>query len=154
MHLFLNGVEVSSSPHSASFADIHPGGNLIGAWNAGDDQYRLETFKGRIRDFRVWGVARTEAQIRDNRFSLSAENQPDLIGQWNFDEVKDGKTKNRVTGSYDAQLMGKSRVVEVPDFGGRENLINIGYWIWTGTKVMSSCRRIFSPTGRSPGKVG
>lgn len=25
MHLFLNGVEVSSSPHSASFADIHPG---------------------------------------------------------------------------------------------------------------------------------
>jgi len=120
MHLFLNGVEVSSSPHSASFADIHPGGNLIGAWNAGDDQYRLETFNGRIRDFRVWGVARTEAQIRDNRFSLSAENQPDLIGQWNFDEVKDGKTKNRVTGSYDAQLMGKSRVVEVLDFGGRE----------------------------------
>lgn len=120
MHLFLNGVEVSSSPHAGSFADIHPGGNLIGAWNSGYDQYQLDTFNGRIRDFRVWGVARSEGQIRDNRFSLSSGNQPDLIGHWNFDEVKEGKAKNRVTGSYDAQLMGKSRVVDVSDFGGRE----------------------------------
>jgi hypothetical protein len=45
-----------------------------------------EFFTGTIDDVRVWNVARTEQEIRDNMHRSLQGNEPGLIGYWRFDE--------------------------------------------------------------------
>ena len=45
--------------------------------------------QGKIAEARVWRVARTQQEIWENMYRLpdyAAENYPDLIGYWKFDE--------------------------------------------------------------------
>ena len=67
-------------------------------------------------EVRVWKVARTEAQIRDNWFKQLAGNEPDLVGLWNFDDPSDpGRDSTRA--GHHGKLAGQAAVV-APGFKG------------------------------------
>lgn len=67
--------EASTLPPSSTLNDSH-----IGFLNA------LDYFPGTIDDLRLWGVARTQAQIRAAMFSDLAGTETGLAGYWKFSE--------------------------------------------------------------------
>ena len=67
-------------------------------------------FHGLMDEVRVWGVARTAAQIRENMARKLTGNEPGLIGLWNFDDPGDpGRDASR--GAHHGKLVGQAGVV-------------------------------------------
>ena len=49
-----------------------------------DDTRQLN---GEVAEVRIWSVARTPEQIRENMYDIAdPENEPTLLGYWKFDE--------------------------------------------------------------------
>ncbi len=67
-------------------------------------------FHGQMDEVRVWKVARTEAQIRQNMFSRLTGKEPDLAGLWNFEG---GTANDSSTGAHHGKLAGAAKVVVV-----------------------------------------
>jgi len=112
MKLYLNGVLVGSNGATSSLAATSGQQNLLGAWNGGpENKVDPQTFNGLIDEMRVWRVARTQAEIRDDMGRNLASGEPGLVGLWNFDNstVKDASTNH-----HDGTLVGQARVVESP----------------------------------------
>src|SRR5262249_7771673 len=84
--------------------------NLLGHDNAPPGR-GLVDFRGQISQFRVWKVARTEAQIRETMFGQLSAAEPGLAGLWNFEKVENGVVKDSGPGAHDARLRGGARVV-------------------------------------------
>jgi len=58
-------------------------------------------FKGKIDELRVWSIARTEKEIRDNMFVPLRGDHEDLVALWHFDEPDGTHT------AYDATINGR-----------------------------------------------
>jgi hypothetical protein len=43
-------------------------------------------FNGWFDEFRIWNVARTDAEIKDNYTKPLVGNEPGLVGYWKFDD--------------------------------------------------------------------
>ncbi|MEW6160723.1 MAG: two-component regulator propeller domain-containing protein, partial [Verrucomicrobiota bacterium] len=112
MKLFLNGTLVASNNFTGSFSTIGTGAtNYLGRSN-----YRGATaFDGDLHGFidevRVWRMARTEEQIRAFMFRRPDPQDPNLVGEWNFDS---GDARDAGPGAYHGRLLGNARVVETP----------------------------------------
>jgi concanavalin A-like lectin/glucanase superfamily protein len=52
----------------------------------------LACFSGMFAEFRVWNVARTDAEIHDNYNKTVAGTEPDLVGYWKFDDAPGSTT--------------------------------------------------------------
>ncbi len=51
------------------------------------DPVATGTFSGQIDEVRVWNVARTQTQIRDNMcHTINPASEPNLVGYWTFDD--------------------------------------------------------------------
>ena len=109
MRFFLNGSLLRTNDFPGSFNAIAGSRNFIGAWNAGDVGGGINSFAGRIAEFRVWKVARTEAQIRDTMFQKLTGQEPDLAGLWNF---ADGSVNDASPAAHHGKLVGQAKVVE------------------------------------------
>ena len=67
-------------------------------------------FHGLMDEVRVWGVARTTAQIRENMARKLTSKEPGLIGLWNFDDPAD-PGRDASPGAHHGKLVGQARVV-------------------------------------------
>ena len=106
--LYLNGVLVISNLLPAGkFEGITDRSNYLGRSGV-RDRWGDEDFHGQMDEVRVWNVARTEDQIRENMFDSLTGNEPGLIGLWNFD---DGAVTDRSPGHRHGLLKGKAQTV-------------------------------------------
>jgi hypothetical protein len=62
-------------------------------------------------EVRVWNVARTELQIREDMGHKLTGAEPGLVSLWNFDAVTNGVVRDLGIGGHDGRLMGSAEVV-------------------------------------------
>ncbi|MEW6160769.1 MAG: LamG domain-containing protein, partial [Verrucomicrobiota bacterium] len=109
MRLYYNGLLVATNSMSKSFSSLKSGGtHWIGAMHRIED---AETFNGQLDELRVWRVARTEQEIRQNMHRPLTGTEPHLAAFWNFeDPANPGKdfSPNGIHGT----VIGTARVVE------------------------------------------
>ena len=108
MRVFFNGILIWQRPYTGSFAQMKKSEkNYVGrsSWTEDTD------FRGQIAEFRVWNVARTTEQIRENLFRRFTGSEPDLAGLWNFaDSARPAKDSS--THGHHGLSAGKARVIE------------------------------------------
>jgi len=83
---YINGVPFTES--GTSYAVNHFFDELYLGWDNVDftnPAQRGRTLKGEFDEFRVWNVARTAQEIKDNEYKRLNGNEAGLIGYWNFD---------------------------------------------------------------------
>ena len=118
MKLYVNGTLAGTNDYRGSFAAIQSGKYaFLGRSTWGDLFPEVQDFHGQIDEVRVWRVARTEAQILENRSKQLIGNEPDLVGLWNFDDPREpGRDSTRA--GHHGKLMGRARVI-APQFVGQ-----------------------------------
>lgn len=91
---YKNGILVNSGTASGTQTAIYDGNNTF-AIGARDVQGTPDTFfNGKIAEFRLWSVARTQAQIQGNMFHNLVGNEANLNGYWKFDNAYTDATSN------------------------------------------------------------
>ena len=70
---------------------------------------------GSMEEVRVWNIARTPEQIRDNILKQLTGNEPGLVGLWNFDDLAN-PGRDASPNHHDGKLIGNARAV--PAAGG------------------------------------
>ncbi len=106
MKLYFNGVLVGTNDHTGSFSTVNSGKrNVLGISKWIEDDI---PFRGQIDEVRVWKVARTGQQIRENIFRKLSGNELELVGLWNFD---DGTVRDVTPAGHHGQLVGGARCV-------------------------------------------
>ena len=115
MQLYINGTLVGQNVYTGSFATIDSAGhrNYLGRSN----WERNADLKGQIDEVRVWGRARTGAEIRADMFSPLSGAEPGLIGLWNFDG---GDARDRSPHGHHGQLFGDAHSVERSFFSQKD----------------------------------
>ena len=110
MKLYVNGALVGENPFVGSFSAIGNGArNYLGRNNWKESDPKVADLHGQLDEVRVWRVARTAAQIRENMFKNLTGNEPDLAGLWNFE---DGPANDASPAAHHGKLMGQAKVVE------------------------------------------
>jgi hypothetical protein len=89
--LYRNGELLSESPQPGGGAYPINARWAIGAKGGGEDRY----FKGNIRDVRIWGVARTQEQIREDMNNPPPKDADGLLGYWPLDEGRGQRIEDR-----------------------------------------------------------
>ena len=115
MQLYINGTLVGQNVYTGSFATIDSAGhrNYLGRSN----WERNADLKGQIDEVRVWGRARTGAEIRADMFRPLSGAEPGLIGLWNFDG---GDARDRSPHGHHGQLFGDAHSVERSFFSQKD----------------------------------
>jgi ligand-binding sensor domain-containing protein len=129
MEVYLNGILLGTNASSASFSTIAATQNHIGAWHRGGDG-GVDTFDGRIAEFRVWRTRRNAEQIRGAMYQRLTGTEPGLAGLWNFAGVEDGLVKDATPAANHGRLIGNARVVAAqlpaaPSAGGMEYVLEL-----------------------------
>ncbi|MBL9175488.1 MAG: response regulator [Verrucomicrobiales bacterium] len=113
MRLYVNGVLAGSNPSTNSPASTSGRRNLIGAANAHPSgEIHTKTLRGRVDEFRVWRVARTESEIREAMARNLTGSEPGLVGLWNYANTADGIVRDSTTHGFHGRLVGSARVAD------------------------------------------
>jgi signal transduction histidine kinase len=112
VRVYFNGRLAASSEYTGSFASIGTGqNNFLGRNNWLGNDSAVEDLDGQIDEVRVWQVARSAEEVRENMFRRLSGREPNLVGLWNFDELEAGLVKDLSPGGHSGKLMGQARVV-------------------------------------------
>src|SRR3989442_7972624 len=109
MQFFVNGVLFGTNSFTGSFKYTGSGrAHFLGKseWGGADD-----FFAGKMDEVRVWKIARTADQIRENLFRTMSGNEPELVALWNFENVENGIVKDSGPGGHHGKLRGQARTV-------------------------------------------
>lgn len=103
VYLYLNGIEVASAAQgSAPDYDNNP--VLIGADNDDSNNDYEFLFNGEIDEVRIWSVARSAGEIRDNINKTLSGSESNLAGYWNFDAGSGTTANDQSSNSNDGSL--------------------------------------------------
>ena len=81
--LYRNGILTSQAPFKSELLTVENGGAVfIGADLSGAEKYAA----GQMDDIRIWNVALSQDEIRDNMHILLKGSELGLAGYWKFDE--------------------------------------------------------------------
>jgi signal transduction histidine kinase/DNA-binding response OmpR family regulator/ligand-binding sensor domain-containing protein len=106
MKLYVNGLLAGEDSYTGSFHATGSGDHV----RLGRDVWTGNDFTdGQMAEVRVWKVARTAAQIRENMFRHLSGQEPQLAGLWSF---ADGTARDLSPGGHDGKLMGQAKVVD------------------------------------------
>ena len=94
MRLYLDGNLETSSANTVVSTSIPLNINL--GRNHNDARY----FFGNLDEFRIWNIARTEAEIQLTMNCPPMGNEPNLAGYWNFEEGVGTTTADQTFGSF------------------------------------------------------
>ncbi len=109
MKLYLNGALVGSDKAPGSFAALKNGTlNRLGKTVTESDHYDAP-FQGQMDEVRVWKVARTAEEIRENLSKQLTGSEPGLAALWNFE---DGTARDLTPNGHDGMLVGQAQIVE------------------------------------------
>ena len=129
VRVYFNGVQVASDPHAGSFSSINDGEhNYLGRSNWHAAPWEDEDFDGQMDEVRVWKVARTTEQIRENLSKQLTGSEPGLAALWNFE---DGTARDVTPNGHDGVLAGPAQIVEAdrpaPDSAslGKETVLQL-----------------------------
>ncbi len=122
----LNGVVVGESPWAAPLTSLDR--KTIGQYKPADPvrfiargehnylgrsnwQTVVGDLNGGMDEVRVWKVARSAEQIRDNITKQLTGSEPGLVGLWNFDDPAN-PGRDASPNHHDGKLMGNARVIK------------------------------------------
>ncbi len=107
VYLYLNGIQVASAAQeSPPEYDSNP--VLIGADNDDSDNNYEYLFNGEIDEVRIWKVARTASEIRNNMNKTLSGTESDLEAYWNFDSGSGTTLVDQTSNNNDGILAGGS----------------------------------------------
>ena len=104
--LYYNGALVGTNDAPAPPKAIDPTENALGRNIANNNNNSLSFFRGQLDEVRLWSVARTAEQIRENLFTSLTGKEPGLAGYWNFDE---GNANDLGPGHHHGELSGDAK---------------------------------------------
>ncbi len=104
--LFVNGALAATGPRSERI--VHPG--FANAQTRGGADLGLNAYGGQVDEIRVWDIARSEAQIRQDLSSRLTGQEPGLVGYWNFEDPAN-PGRDLSPGSHHGTIVGNARVV-------------------------------------------
>jgi len=87
-------------------------GSTVDLW-IGQDDPTINTFNGNISQLRIWNVARTEAEISDNKDVCISGDTPNLLAYWELNDGS-GQVVADKTGSTNGEL-GSIEAVDTSD---------------------------------------
>ncbi|MCW5552652.1 MAG: hypothetical protein KIS67_10910, partial [Verrucomicrobiae bacterium] len=96
----------------------------ITTFRIGQNRYGTERWIGFIDEVRVWNVARSAEQIRENYLRNLAGTEPGLVGLWNFDDP-DNPGRDLSPGGHHGQVVGNARSVSQSRPGLAEPTITV-----------------------------
>ena len=96
--LYVDGIQVTKGTKTCS--DFNWQTTVLIGWSA-DAANSLE---GQIDEVRVWSVARTRQQIRENMHLRLHGDEPGLLGYWRFDEGAGGMAYDATANGHDGRL--------------------------------------------------
>jgi hypothetical protein len=112
--LFRNGVQVAPAPAAGA-------GDAAGAVTVEEEWAIGRSFAGQINNARLWSVARTAGEIRQDMHRRLAGDEPGLVGDWPVDEGSGDTVYDRASGNhgrlclgYALELDGLADYVELP----------------------------------------
>lgn len=110
MRLYFNGVRMTQDEHPGSFASLGSGArNLVGRTVTPGEA--AEPLIGAVRDLRVWGRARTDAEIQAGIFARLEGDEPGLAALWRMDSAEDGVIRDAGPRGLHGRLHGSGAVV-------------------------------------------
>jgi len=62
------------------------------------------SFHGAIDELRIWNVARSQAQLQQDRSELLQGNEANLVGYWTFDEDSGDQIHDQTVGNNTGRL--------------------------------------------------
>jgi len=121
-------------------AGVHPGSldnndDLeIGIW--GNEAYGTETYRGEMEELRLWNVARSSDEIREQIYLTLSGYETGLVAYWQLNEGE-GDTVFDATGTHHGLVTGADRMVSPVPVGGGNSFTQIvsamGTFDFTGT---------------------
>jgi hypothetical protein len=118
--LYLDGELVVSLPTTGSFKALgNTSRNLLGGhvWKAPNNP--VTDTDGSMEEVRVWNVARTQEQIRENLAKSLTGSEPGLVALWNFDDPAN-PGRDASPNHHDGKLVGNARVIPAANTGVSE----------------------------------
>ena len=91
MKIFIDGDEVASKDFGSEIRISHLPIRI--GWTHEEEYPNHAPFAGQIDEVRIWSVARTRQEIRDNMNAKLTGNELFLVGYWRFDEEADENGK-------------------------------------------------------------
>ncbi len=110
MSLYLDGALVGTNPEVRLSLLRGNKENWLGAGRESSGTNILRELHGAMDEVRVWKVARTVEQIRENILKQLTGNEPGLVGLWNFDDPAN-PGRDASPNHHDGKLMGNARAV-------------------------------------------
>jgi len=113
IQLFVDGIQITNftvsggSLTTTAWNDdvLGADGATIGVWEK--DAGKINYFEGTIDEVRIWSVARTEVQIRDNMCKKLTGSETGLVGYWRIDDGN-GQTVDDLTNNENDGTLGSS----------------------------------------------
>ncbi|MCX6250866.1 MAG: right-handed parallel beta-helix repeat-containing protein [Bacteroidetes bacterium] len=139
LKLYVNGNLIQSVPTPPALQLFDPGSGYLPSFGALNRQGNF--FHGKLDEIRIWNVARTTQQIRENMHLTLADGVSGLIGYWQFNDGSGNFTEDHGS-NHDGTLknMTNSNWVpsSIPAGGGTSNtkiIASTGIVDFTGTGI-------------------
>ena len=105
--VIMNEETVGSKQDSKIKNKCRSRGTIIVDCNGNGDYtntFEGEEFKGKIDEVKIWNIARTSAQIKDNIYTICTGSETGLVGYWRFDEASGTTLKDYSVNANDGVL--------------------------------------------------
>jgi signal transduction histidine kinase/CheY-like chemotaxis protein/ligand-binding sensor domain-containing protein len=102
--LLVNGHKIDSNPNLLLSRLKENTENVLGSAASGG-----AFLDGQMDEVRIWKVARTEAQIREDMFKSLMGHEAGLLSLWNFNDVTNNVVKDLGPGGFDGRIVGGVR---------------------------------------------
>ncbi|WP_414566348.1 MULTISPECIES: LamG-like jellyroll fold domain-containing protein [unclassified Anabaena] len=120
MKLYLDGVEIAAKSSSDSGINYEPENDLlIGTYKDNNETY---PFLGKIAEVRLWQVARTQSEIKENMHQSLMGNELGLVGYWPLNEGSSNITHDLTKNANHGTINGANWMLsEVPFTHAKSN---------------------------------
>ena len=125
MKLYIDGIEVSTRDFKWNKRIYKSQLPLRIGWSH-ENRPAQSPFVGQIDDVRIWNIARTDADIRNDMITELNGDEPGLVGYWKFNKVTDGIISDMSPNRNDGKLIGNPQLTDyirpISALAGKEQL--------------------------------